>query len=535
MPEYQLRMMGAAACAADTLTNLKLPVDPEGALAELGEGLELTVAPASPAAEGDEGEDEAERQVVDHSNRLQGVLAKMFQAFEGTPETWIGNVVHIGGRHGLHAMWVLLARELAAKGMLLSMDKYSEEGKAALAGSLMGLTALGNILALAYTRKTGTSTRDSDIGLTANFALMVAGTAVAGATGVLAPMAPIAAKALLTGAVRDGVSTMIGLDNNQDGVMAPSWLSMTADSVLYAGTQILPTALFYSGFFLSGNAEASKDLTWGQSAWEATKFAGLYALPEFGNGLSFPATTVLWGKLVEGATPMQLKDLKLRIKLKFPTLHDLMMQAGGIMLARVVYIQLVNAGLLAVNKNLITPERLGDAGYNVASNAMNCLLCFALYYPWILACTTKARPAPEERGATDGEAGDGLPCSCRRATIGRRARRRSRKRTGIGAAARARLPPSQPPVGNRCTAVDAPLRGASPSWRDAGGREGEHARKRPDDPGIICRRVADPASRAGRDASMTSPRSTADATAHGSACLPRARKPVRTVRGEPAS
>jgi hypothetical protein len=381
--------------AAGTLANIEMPGGLENDLAELGEWLE-------PASDGDGEEEGEDREVVEHSNRLQGVLAKAFQAFEGTPETWIGNVLHIGGRHGVHAAWVLLARELAAKGMLLSMDKYSEQGKAALGGTLMGLTAIGNLLALAYTRKTGTSTRDSDMGLTANFALMVAGIAVAGSTGVLAPMAPIAAKAMLTGAVRDGLTTMIGLDNNQDGVVEPSWLSMTADSVLYAGTQILPTALFYSGFFLSGNAEASKDLTWRESAWEATKFAGLYTIPEFGNGLSFPGTTVLWGKLVEGATPMQLKDLKLRIKLKFPSLHDLMMQAGGVMLARVVYIQLVNAGLLAINKNVITPERLGDAGYNVASNAMNCLLCFVLYYPWILACTTKARPTP----ATDEEAGD---------------------------------------------------------------------------------------------------------------------------------
>lgn len=389
--------------AAGTLANIEMPHGLEDDLAELGEWLELTSG-----GDGDgEEEDEAEREVIAHNNRLQGMLAKAFQAFEGTPETWIGNLAHIGARHGVHAAWVLFARELGAKGMLLSMDKYSEEGKAALAGSLMGLTALGNILMLGYTHATKTRTSRSDQGLTENFALMVAGIAVAAGTGVLAPMAPIAAKALVTGVVRDGLTTMIGLDNNQDGVFEPSWLSMTADSVLYAGTQILPTALFYSGFFLSGNAEASKDLTWGQSALEATKFAGLYALPEFGNGLSFPATTVLWGKLVEGKTPIQLRELKLRIKMKFPNFHDVMMQAGGVMLARVVYIQLVNVGLLALNKHVITPEKLGDTGYNVVSNVANCLLCFVLYYPWILACSTQARPAAER--ATDEEAPEGPP------------------------------------------------------------------------------------------------------------------------------
>lgn len=397
--------------AADVLGNLETPAgidEDDWAVAGLGEGFELT---ALPPAGGDGEEDEnggeqAERRLARLNNWFQGVLANAFQSFEGTPENWVGNIAHIGARHGMHAAWVLFARELGAKGMLLSMDEYSEEGKAALAGSLMGLTALGNILMLGYTRATKTSTSRSDQGLIENFALTVAGIAVAAGTGVLAPMAPIAAKALVTGAVRDGLTTMIGLENNQEGVFEPSWLSMTADSVLYAGTQILPTALFYSGFFLSGNAEASRDLTWGQSALEATKFAGLYAIPEFINGLSFPATTVLWGKLVEGKTPIQIEQLKLRIKMKFPKFHDLMMQAGGVMLARVVYIQLVNVGLLALNKHLITPERLGDARYNVASNAANCLLCFVLYYPWILACSTTARPEPEERRGDEEEAGE---------------------------------------------------------------------------------------------------------------------------------
>jgi hypothetical protein len=315
---------------------------------------------------------------------------------------WTLNLTHVGARHGLWAWFAIFLRELAAVGVAHGLDGVAEETKNKWAIGLMSATFAVHIGGLAYTRGGGTARPQSTMGHGQNMAAMVAAIITAAKTKILAPMAPIAAKAMVTAGIRDTGTLVVGLDNNLGGQKEPSFLSMTIDSVIYAAAQGAVGIPFYKGVFLSGNDPASLHLTFRENVVEAAKFATFLCIPEFINGLTYPLTTALWGTVLDGVeTVTPAWFLKLRMKApKLPSSVDQVAQHYmGVALARIDFIIMVNAFLIAADTNeTISPDKLGKGGYIAVTALLNAATCFFLYYPWIWQCMTKAPPEGNEAG-----------------------------------------------------------------------------------------------------------------------------------------
>ncbi|MGO4126739.1 hypothetical protein AB4Z01_20215 [Inquilinus sp. YAF38] len=355
---------------------------------------------------GGEGEDpgggDLEAQVERVNAALNGMTDATGMSLQGHAANWALNLAHVGARHGLWSWIAIFLRELGAVGLKHGYEKVSKEATANWALGMMGATFAAHAASVVYTKAGGTATPKSMSGHAQNAAAMVATIITSKFTDILAPMAPIAAKAYGTAAIRDTGTLFVGMSNNLENQKEPSLLSMSIDSVIYALAQAAVGIPFYMGLIRSGNDPAALTSSFAENVTEAAKFASFLCIPEAINGLTYPLTTALWGNLLEDAGGGELPAWYLKLRMKPPAKpsgNQAAQHYAGVALARIQFIIMVNGILSALDTNkYISPDKLGTAGYVAVTAVLNAATCFFLYYPWIWQCMTKAPPEGDEAG-----------------------------------------------------------------------------------------------------------------------------------------